>query len=283
MQVSEGAKRIRIVILDACRNNPFLVNMTRSVSTRSIGDRGLAPIEPTGDSLVVYSAKAGATAQDGNGVNSPFATALARRLREPGREINLLLRQVRDDVLKATGGGQEPFTYGSLSSLEFYFLRGAANGSAGALDFESEAWTLCRDGATRGPCEAYASTYPNGKYIVLVNTRLADLTAAPTIIHASAPLPTPTSASQASVVLASLGMTVYSNTAGDAVHISSIDPRGPAAGEVFDGDQILSVNTVKPDSASAAAAQIAQAVQQQGRVKLLIKRGPTTTVVILRR
>jgi uncharacterized caspase-like protein len=95
--------------------------MIRSAgSTRSIG-RGLARLEPEGGVLVAYSAKHGTLAQDGDGANSPFAKALAAYLEEPGLEINLLFRKVRDRVMKDTGGAQEPFTYGSLGAEELYF------------------------------------------------------------------------------------------------------------------------------------------------------------------
>lgn len=106
-----GGARMRLIILDACRNNPFEASMQRSIRTRAVS-RGLAEIEPEGETLVVYAAKAGSTAADGDGANSPFATALARRLPQPGLEIGLLFRSVRDDVLTATGRTQEPFTYG---------------------------------------------------------------------------------------------------------------------------------------------------------------------------
>ncbi len=119
LQVVSSA-RMRLIILDACRNNPFEASMQRSIRTRAVS-RGLAEIEPEGETLVVYAAKAGSTAADGNGANSPFATALATRLPQPGLEIGLLFRSVRDDVLAATGRTQEPFTYGSLSGQAFYF------------------------------------------------------------------------------------------------------------------------------------------------------------------
>ena len=109
-----GAKKIGLVILDACRDNPFVKTMTRSMaSTRSIG-RGLAQIEPEGATLVAYAAKHGQVAEDGAGKNSPFVTALIKNLETPGLEINLLFRKVRDDVLAVTGRRQEPFVYSSL-------------------------------------------------------------------------------------------------------------------------------------------------------------------------
>lgn len=130
VQVVSSA-RMRLIILDACRNNPFEASMQRSIRTRAVS-RGLAEIEPEGETLVVYAAKAGSTAADGEGANSPFATALARRLPQPGLEIGLLFRSVRDDVLSATGRTQEPFTYGSLSGQAFYFRTAGADANTTA-------------------------------------------------------------------------------------------------------------------------------------------------------
>lgn len=118
----EGASKLKLVILDACRDNPFAASMTRSLGTRSLG-RGLGNIEPEGATLVAYAAKHGQTALDGNQGNSPFASALARAILTPGLEINLVFRKVRDDVLTATNRKQEPFTYGSLPSEAFFFRK----------------------------------------------------------------------------------------------------------------------------------------------------------------
>ncbi len=120
----EGARKIKLVILDACRDNPFAGQMRRTVATRSIG-RGLSRIEPEGATLVVYAAKHGQTALDGTGSNSPFASALIKRMAVPGVEINKVFRLIRDDVMEATAGRQEPFTYGSLPGREdFFFVAG---------------------------------------------------------------------------------------------------------------------------------------------------------------
>jgi uncharacterized caspase-like protein len=114
------ARRLRLVVLDACRNNPFAARMIRSVSGRSIG-RGLARIEPDAGTLVAYASKHGTIALDGSGVFSPFAEAFLHHLEEPGLELQYLFRKVRDRVLQKTGRAQEPFLYGSLSSESFYF------------------------------------------------------------------------------------------------------------------------------------------------------------------
>jgi len=98
-----------------------IISSTGPVASRSVG-RGLAEVRVTGATLVVYAAKHGETALDGEGANSPFATALVQRIATPGVEINKLFRLIRDDVMEATAGRQEPFTYGSLPGREDFFF-----------------------------------------------------------------------------------------------------------------------------------------------------------------
>lgn len=121
----DAASRIGLVILDACRNNPFASRMTRSGgATRSIGN-GLAPVEPDGNVLVAYAAKHGTVAEDGTTQHSPFTEALLEYVEQPGLEINFLFRKVRDSVRKRTDRRQDPFVYGSLGSDPLY-LRSAS-------------------------------------------------------------------------------------------------------------------------------------------------------------
>jgi uncharacterized caspase-like protein len=118
----DGAKKLHLVILDACRDNPFLNQMRRTVASRSIG-RGLARVEPEAGTLVVYSAKHGQIALDGDARNSPFVTALIDRIITPGLEVRRLFDLVRDDVIASTNHRQQPFSYGSVSGSEdFYFV-----------------------------------------------------------------------------------------------------------------------------------------------------------------
>lgn len=116
LRAVDGAKSLRLVLVDACRDNPMGSNFS---GTRSAG-RGLSRIEPRGGVLVSYAAKGGTVAYDGDGANSPYATALLENLSEPGIEIGKLFRKVRDSVLVATDGRQEPFTYGSLPSTDIF-------------------------------------------------------------------------------------------------------------------------------------------------------------------
>lgn len=117
-----GARKLRLVLLDACRDNPFEKNMQRTIALKLV-NRGFSNIEPEAGFMVVYAAKHGETALDGDSINSPFATVLARVIKEPKVEVRKLFDIVRDDVWKATNRTQQPFTYGSLPGREdFYFV-----------------------------------------------------------------------------------------------------------------------------------------------------------------
>ncbi len=114
LKAIEPAKRLRLVMLDACRDNPFSKTMKRTVASRSVG-RGLAKIEPTvSDTLIAFAAKAGSVALDGDNANSPFTTALLENIAVPGVDLRIAFGRVRDSVLTSTGRKQEPYVYGSL-------------------------------------------------------------------------------------------------------------------------------------------------------------------------
>ncbi|MBI4273769.1 MAG: caspase family protein, partial [Rhizobiales bacterium] len=117
----ERARKLRLVLLDACRDNPFASQMKRTLATRSVG-RGLASIEPEAGTLVVYAAKHGETALDGDSANSPFVTAFVKNLATPGLEVRRLFDFVRDDVMEATNRRQQPFSYGSVPGRQDFFF-----------------------------------------------------------------------------------------------------------------------------------------------------------------
>ncbi|WP_439400014.1 caspase family protein (plasmid) [Bradyrhizobium sp. PMVTL-01] len=106
-------RRFRLILLDACRENPFAAKLR--FASRSPTRGGLAKLdEISADTLVAFAAKAGSISYDGDGVNSPYATALLRHLAEPGVDVRIALGRVSDEVITMTGGRQEPFIYGSL-------------------------------------------------------------------------------------------------------------------------------------------------------------------------
>jgi hypothetical protein len=115
------ARSLRLVVLDSCRNNPFLATM-KSVGQKRAVARGLArPSEPEGDELIAYATRESTTADDGDGAHSPFTEALLANIEEPGIEVGYLFRKVRSDVLAATGQQQSPAIYGELSARQLYF------------------------------------------------------------------------------------------------------------------------------------------------------------------
>jgi hypothetical protein len=119
MGAVEDGRGLRLIILDACRDNPF---RSRMFSTRTLS-RGLSMVEPcSSHMLIAYSSKQGTVALDGNKGNSPYAVALLNYLEQPGLEIFDLFREVQDYVLEATGNRQEPRIYGSLGRRKYYFV-----------------------------------------------------------------------------------------------------------------------------------------------------------------
>ncbi|MGE0213337.1 MAG: caspase domain-containing protein [Parvibaculaceae bacterium] len=116
-----GARGLRLVLLDACRNNPLAAAMRLTRSTRSVS-RGLARVNPVPGVLVGYAAREGTVAADGQGRNSPFTAALLAHLEEPGVEIRLFLGKVHDSVMEATSDTQEPFTYGALGGKSIFLV-----------------------------------------------------------------------------------------------------------------------------------------------------------------
>jgi uncharacterized caspase-like protein len=126
----QGTRKLGLVILDACRNNPFIKAFQegRAASRSQAGGSHAAPISPglgavvppTGV-MVAYASKHGTVASDGEGKHSPYTAALLDKLTQPGLELNDVFRRVRDQVFAASGGQQQPYTYDSLPAGRFYF------------------------------------------------------------------------------------------------------------------------------------------------------------------
>lgn len=177
LRALDPVKRLKLVILDACRDNPFANTMKRSMASRSIG-RGLAKIEPTtSDTLIAFAAKAGAVASDGDGQNGPFATALVKHLTEPGLDLRIAFGRVRDDVLKATNNRQEPFVYGSLggdnTALVPAVAKPASSEADGRVDYE-----LAAQVGTREAWDAFLAKHPTGFLADLAREQTVKIAAA---------------------------------------------------------------------------------------------------------
>lgn len=181
LQVSK-ARRLGLVILDACRNNPFAAKMKRSISTRAVA-RGLAPTEPSDNVLIAYAARDGTTASDGDGRNSPFTASLLRHIETPGLEISFLFRRVRDDVMAATKREQQPFVYGSLSKEEIYLKAPAASAQVPAVSTQAPAtpaedeksWLTIQTSTMAGPYEEFLARYPRSNHAAEARRRIKDL------------------------------------------------------------------------------------------------------------
>jgi uncharacterized caspase-like protein len=174
---TDGAKQLRLVILDACRNNPFVTTMRRERANRAVTS-GLGKIEPTStDTLIAYAAKAGSTAEDGDGQHSPFTSALLKNLTVPGLDVRLAFGRVRDEVLKSTGNRQEPFVYGSLGGETIALIPQAAK----PVDSDAEAridYELTAQIGTKEAWNSFLASHPTGLYANLARAQNSKLSAA---------------------------------------------------------------------------------------------------------
>jgi hypothetical protein len=122
--------KTNIVFLDACRDNPLARNLARSMGTRSASvGQGLAQVQAGVGTFIAYSTQPGNVALDGSDGNSPFAGALVRSIKAPGRNLTAVMIDVRKQVLVATGGKQVPWDHSALTG-DFYFGVPLANGEA---------------------------------------------------------------------------------------------------------------------------------------------------------
>lgn len=126
-RLMERRPRVNIIIFDACRNNPFARNISRSLGSRSaLVKQGWAAVNPGAGTYISFATKPGDVASDGEGRNSPFTRALLRYIETPNVDIELMMRRVRRDVIKETaakGRKQVPWANTSMTS-SFFFSRG---------------------------------------------------------------------------------------------------------------------------------------------------------------
>lgn len=186
----EPARQLRLVILDACRNNPFSEKMKRTVGSRAIS-RGLARIEPaTANTLVAFAAKAGSTASDGNSKNSPYAAALVKYIGTPGLDLRRVFGFVRDDVMKATGNRQEPYVYGTLGGDDVPLVPAKEPAKEAAKETAKEAasaatprsemrhdYELALQVGNKDALNFFIAQYPDSYYANLAKLQLAKIDA----------------------------------------------------------------------------------------------------------
>jgi Caspase domain len=206
LQQLEPVKRLKLVILDACRENPFAPRMKSLSRTRDIR-RGLVPPErPSANTLIAYAAALGARAADGDGVNSPFTTALLRNLTRPGLDVRLALGQTHDDVLAATDNKQEPYIYTSLGGETLALVPSlttpvAPGPASPATKIEQSAFEAAMRADTIPMLEAFLIQYPQSSSADIArrerdrlkstNALLTPATGISPAAPAPAPAPTP--------------------------------------------------------------------------------------------
>lgn len=162
----ERAHGIKILILDACRDNPLLDRLTRTAATRDLlPSKGLAKIEPTRGMVIAYSTQANQIAVDGGGRNSPFASALMKEIEEPGVEIGTLFRRVAADVHRATQGKQLPEL--SISLVGEYYIN--------TRETDLQAWAKIRDSGNPDDLANFITRYPVSVLVHDARQRLASL------------------------------------------------------------------------------------------------------------
>ena len=174
---ADGAKKLRVIILDACRDNPYAGKMRKEsrAALRAVSS-GLGKVEPSStDTLIAYAAKAGSTAEDGERDHSPFTAALLKHLTVPGLDLRLAFGRVKDEVMKSTSGRQEPFVYGSLGGGNYSLVAAPAEvkGATTAVDSDVKAdYSLVEKINSRGAWEVFLSTHKTGFYSDLAREQL---------------------------------------------------------------------------------------------------------------
>ena len=183
LSVIEPARQLRLVILDACRDNPFVKTMKHAIASRAV-ERGLAKVEPVSpDTLVAFAAKAGSTADDGNASHSPFTAALVKYLPQPGLDLRRAFGYVRDDVMKVTRNRQEPFIYGSLGGDDFPLVPAPAVAASPPVPLVDpniaarDDYALASQINVVSAWESYIKKYPTGFYSDLARVQRDQLIA----------------------------------------------------------------------------------------------------------
>ena len=213
--MNQSGAKVKLVILDACRNNPLAQTLASAMAAGGRGGavgRGLARIVGAEGTLMAFATAPGAIAADGTSRNSPFTRALLANIETPGLEVSLLFRRVRGAVMEATGDQQVPWVNEALLG-EFYFAPTEATADdtpapqpappiqrpgtdESTLDLAF--WDAIKNSDDPASFEAYLAEFPNGTFARLARLRLRDL-AAPREVETPTPAPLPTPAPAAAV------------------------------------------------------------------------------------
>ncbi len=186
LEQTMGDAKIKLVFLDACRDNPFAAKIRSAKATRSANvQTGLAEMKSGEGTLIAFATGPGQTALDGEvGTNSPFTRALMANIAAPGVEIQQAMTKVRAQVQEETSKGQLPWGHTNLTGAVYLNQAAApavvleaantpANGSASEVELEF--WRSIKDSNKAEELNAYLTNYPNGTFRSIALARIASL------------------------------------------------------------------------------------------------------------
>jgi formylglycine-generating enzyme required for sulfatase activity len=173
VEMENAGNALNIVILDACRNNPF------SRSWRSTND-GLAQINAPSGTLIAYSTAPGKVASDGAGRNAPYTAALLKAMKTPDLSLSDVFMQVRAEVQRTTNRQQTPWEASSITG-KFYFRQTAITDpnkktepqTVSDAQIEQEYWDTIKNSQNAADFQAYLKEYPSGRFAALARLRIS--------------------------------------------------------------------------------------------------------------
>ncbi|CCD93870.1 Peptidase C14, caspase catalytic subunit p20 precursor [Bradyrhizobium sp. ORS 375] len=193
-QMESAGTKLNLVILDACRNNPFGGRGLRD------GASGLAQMRAPEGTLISFATQPGNVALDGSDGNSPFTKALAETIRRPGLDIFKTFNQVGLEVKRATGGTQQPWVSSSPVDGDFYFAGQAyapastAQPAPSSVDPAERAWAVTQNTTSIAVLEDFVRQFGGTPYGSMARARIEELKKTQT---AARPAETPIERAQA--------------------------------------------------------------------------------------
>ncbi|HQW20204.1 MAG TPA: caspase family protein [Rhodocyclaceae bacterium] len=171
--MEDSKNRVNLVVLDACRNNPF-------IKTRTLKVRGLAPMDAPSGTLVAFSTAPGTEASDGAGRNGLYTKHLMANLKVPGMTVEQVFKRTREGVEieseKEIGRKQSPREESSLKGSDVYFIQPLAAAKPGSAatpeQYELAYWNSIASSSNSADFESYLSQYPQGKFVELARNKL---------------------------------------------------------------------------------------------------------------
>jgi hypothetical protein len=186
LEQTMGDAKVKLVFLDACRDNPFAAKIRSAKATRSVNvQTGLAEMKSGEGTLIAFATGPGQTALDGEaGTNSPFTRALMANIASPGMEIQQAMTKVRAQVNEETGKSQLPWGHTNLTGTVYLNQAAApavsqevstAQAAGPASEVELEFWRSIKDSNKAEEFNAYLTNYPNGTFKSIALARIASL------------------------------------------------------------------------------------------------------------